>query len=157
MTKFPVTQSIKHLNFDYFEIRTVNIRIKLCMTTTTRCHVMLMMQTYHESSEDSPSCISIEVLHHVLKNVLRITTDERVSFMKWMQYHGYLIIQEIYQGDPYILEDFHKYYLVNGQHCALKSSTINTINLFMDANQNKSEDIGPSFSIFSFHYIPRIQ
>ena len=82
-----------------------------------------MMQTYHqsiqESSEDSPSSNSIQVLHHVLKNVLRITTDERVSFTKWMQYHGYLIILEVYQGDPYILEDFHKYYLVNGQHCAL--------------------------------------
>ena len=71
------------------------------------------------------------MLHHVLKNVLGITTDESVFFTKWMQYHGYLIIQEVYHGDPYILEDFHKYYLVNGQHCALKSSTINTISLFI--------------------------
>ena len=31
---------------------------------------------------------------------------------------------------PYILEDFHKYYIVNGQLCALKYSTINTLNLF---------------------------
>ena len=80
---------------------------------------MLTMQTYHqsvqESSEDSPSSNSIQVLHHVLKNVLRITTDERVSFTKWMQYHGYLIIQDVYQGYPYIWEDFCKYYLVNGQ------------------------------------------
>ena len=55
-------------------------------TTTTRCHGMLMMQAYHqsiqESSEDSPSSNPIQMLHHVLKNVLRITPDERVSFFK---------------------------------------------------------------------------
>ena len=65
---------------------------------------MLMMQPYcqsiHESSEDSPSSNSVQVLHHVLKNVLRITTDQRVSFTKWMQYHGYLFIQESCEGVP---------------------------------------------------------
>ena len=93
-----------------------------------------MMQPYQqsiqESNEDSPSANPIQVLHHVLKNVLRITTDERVSFSKWMQDSGYLIVQEICEGVPYILKDFHKYYIVNGQHCALKSSTINTMELF---------------------------
>ena len=57
-------------------------------------------------------------------------TDERVSFTVSMQYKGYLIIQDICEGVPYILEDFHGYYIVNGQHCALESSTINTMELF---------------------------
>ena len=74
--------------------------------------------------------VPAQSIHHVLKNVLRITTDERVSFTKWMQYQGYLIIQDICEGVPYILEDFHKYYIVNRQHCTLKSSTINTMELF---------------------------
>ena len=95
---------------------------------------MLMMQPYQqsiqESNEDPPSSSSIQVLHHVLKKVLRITTDERVSFTKWMQYQGYLIIQDICEGVPYILEDFHIYCIVNGQLCVLKYSTINTLNLF---------------------------
>ena len=60
---------------------------------------MLMMPTYHqpieESSEDSSSSNSIQVIHHVLKNGLRITTDERVSFLKWMEYNGYPNIQEM--------------------------------------------------------------
>ena len=60
---------------------------------------MLMMQTYHwppdESSKDSPSSKPIQLIHHVLKNVLRITTNERVSFLKWMQYNVYTNIQEI--------------------------------------------------------------
>ena len=47
-----------------------------------------------------------------------------------MQYHGYLIIQELCEGVLYILEDFHKYYIVNGQLCVLKYSTINTLNVF---------------------------
>ena len=41
-----------------------------------------MMQPYQksiqESKEDPPSSSSIQVLHHVLKNVLMATTDERV-------------------------------------------------------------------------------
>ena len=92
-----------------------------------------MMQPYHqsiqESSEDSPSSNSIQVLHCVLKNVLRKTTDETVSFTKWMQYHGYLSIQELCEGVPYRLEDFHKYYIVNGHLRVLKYSTRNTLNL----------------------------
>ena len=63
-----------------------------------------MMQTYHqsiqESSEDSPSSNSIQAMHHVLNNVSRITTDERVSFSKWLEYNGFPNIQEL-------CEDFH--------------------------------------------------
>ena len=70
---------------------------------------MLMMQTYHQSiqepSEDSSSSSPIQVLHHVLKNVLKTTTDERVSFSKWMQYNGYFNTQDIYEGLPFRLED----------------------------------------------------
>ena len=119
-----------------------------------------MMQTYHqsiqESSEDSPSSNSIHVIHHVLKIVLRITTDERVSFTKSMQYHGYLIIQNICEGVPYILEDFHKYYIVNGQHCALKSFTINTIKLFtswmLTRRNQKRFDLPSKFFLFQTYH-----
>ena len=52
-----------------------------------------MMQPYqqssHGSNEKSPSSHSKQLLHHVLKNDLRITTDERVSFSKWMEYNHY--------------------------------------------------------------------
>ena len=77
---------------------------------------MLMMQPYQQSIQESkeypPSSSSIQVLHHVVKNVLMTTTDERVSFTKWMQYQGYCIIQDICEGVPYILEDFHRYYII---------------------------------------------
>ena len=114
MTKFPVSQHIQNFEFfDYLNFEQSIQRFKLCPTNTTRCHGMLMMQTYQqsiqESNEDSTSPHPIQVLHHVLKNVLRITTDERVSFTKWMQYHGYLVIQDIREGVPYILEAFHRY------------------------------------------------
>ena len=91
-----------------------------------------MMQTYHQSIQEF-SEDPFQVLHHVLKNVLRITTDERCFFSKWMQYNGYYNIQEVCGGLPCRLKDLLKYsdYIVNGQHCALNSSTLNTILLFI--------------------------
>ena len=72
-----------------------------------------MMQCYQQSSqgscEDSPSSNPIQVLHHVLKNVLWITTDERVSFSKWMEYNGYPNIHELCEGLPYRLKDLDEY------------------------------------------------
>ena len=51
---------------------------------------MVIMQPYQPSSqgfsEESPSSHSKQVLHHILNNVLKITTDDRVSFPKWMEY-----------------------------------------------------------------------
>ena len=81
---------------------------------------MLMMQTYQqsiqESNEDSASSNPIQLLHHVLKNILRITTDERVSFSKWMQYSGYHNAQDICEGLPVRLEELLEFsdYIVNG-------------------------------------------
>ena len=102
----------------------------------------------------------IQVLHHVLKNVLRISTDERVSFSKWMQYSGYANIQEICEGLPCRLKDLLRYsdYIVNGQHYALKSSTLNTILLFISwmSTRTNWNIISTFFSIFSFTYISRI-
>ena len=58
-----------------------------------------MMQTYHqsiqESSGDSPSSNPFQVIHHVLKNVLGLFADERVSFSKWMEYNDYPNIHEL--------------------------------------------------------------
>ena len=49
---------------------------------------MLMMQPYQQSSQGSgeelPKSHSKQLLHHGVKNVLRITTDERVSFSNGM-------------------------------------------------------------------------
>ena len=66
---------------------------------------MLMMQPYQQSSQGSgeelPKSHSKQLLHHGVKNVLRITTDERVSFSKWMEYNGYPNIHELSEGLPY--------------------------------------------------------
>ena len=84
-----------------------------------------MMQTYQKSnqgsSEKSPSSHSKQLLHHVLKNALRITTDERVSFSKWMEYNDYHNIHELCDDLHFELKHIHDYsdYIVNGQHCAL--------------------------------------
>ena len=41
------------------------------------------------SNEDSISPNSMQVMHHVINNVLMIEEDEIVSFSKWMEYRGY--------------------------------------------------------------------
>ena len=85
---------------------------------------MLMMQTYQQSSqgssEKSPTSHSTQLLHHGLKIVLRITTDERVSFSKSMEYHLYHNIHELCEELPFGLHLIHKYsdYIVNGQDYA---------------------------------------
>ena len=96
-----------------------------------------MMQPYQQSSqgssEKSPSSHSKQLLHHVLKNVLRITTDERVSFSKWMEYNHYHNIHELCEELPFGLKDLYDCsdYIVNGQHCVLKLSTMHKIKLFI--------------------------
>ena len=80
-----------------------------------------MMQTYQQSSqgssEKSPSSQSKQLLHHVLKNVLRITTDESVSFSEWMEYHCYHNIHELCEELPFCLHFIHEYsdYIVHAQ------------------------------------------
>ena len=83
----------------------------------------------------------IQVLHHVLKNVLKITTDERVSFSKWMKSNHYHNIHELCEDLPFGLKDLYECsdYIVNGQHCALKSSTPkhSIVAHLLDSRQNK--------------------
>ena len=82
---------------------------------------MLMMQPYQQcsqgSSEESPSSHSKQLLLHALKNVLRITTGERVSFTKWMEYNHYHNIRELCEELPFGLHFIHNYsdYTVNRQ------------------------------------------
>ena len=101
------------------------------------CHGMLMMQPYQQSnlgsSEKSRSSHSKQLLHHVLKNVLRISTDARISFPNWMEYNYYHNMHELCEELLLVLKDLHDYsdYIVNGQHCTLKPSTMNTIELFI--------------------------
>ena len=91
-----------------------------------------MMQPHEQSSqgssEKSPSSLSKQLLHHVLKNILKITTNERVSFSKWMEHQHYHNLHELCENLPFGLDFIHDYsdYIVNGQHCALESSTLNT-------------------------------
>ena len=56
---------------------------------------MLMMQTYHQSIQEAIEdihCSNPQVLHHVLKNVLGLFVDERVSCSNWMKYNNYINI-----------------------------------------------------------------
>ena len=107
------------------------------LTTTTRFHGMLMMQPCQQSSqgssEKSPSSHSKQLLHHVLKNVLNINTDDRVSFPKWMKYMHYHYINELCYDLQFELKHIHDYsdYILNGQHCPLKFATMNKIKLFI--------------------------
>ena len=45
-----------------------------------------------------------------------------------MEYNGYPNIHELCEGLPYEVKNLHEYsdYIVNGKHCALTSSTMNT-------------------------------
>ena len=91
------------------------------------------MKPYQQSSQgsmrESPSSHSKQLLHHVLKKVLRITTDERVSFSKWMEYNHYHNIQEQCEELPFLFKDLDECsdYIVNGQHCVQKLSTLSKI------------------------------
>ena len=53
---------------------------------------MLMMQTYHqsiqESSEDSPSSNSIQVIHDDSNNVFQVYPTDRASVQKWIEIHA---------------------------------------------------------------------
>ena len=74
-----------------------------------------------ESNEDSPSSNSIQVIHHVLKNVPKITAVDRVSFPKWMECMHYHNIKELCDDLQFELKYIHDCsdYIVNGQNCEL--------------------------------------
>ena len=84
-------------------------------------------------SEKSPSSHSKQLLHHVLKNILKIDQDERVSFSKWMEYNYFHRIHELCHDLQFELNHIHDYYdyIVNGQHCALNISTMNKSKLLI--------------------------
>ena len=94
---------------------------------------MLMMQTFQESiqesSEDSPSSNSIQVIHHVFNNVLEIFPVDRVSVPKWMEDMHYHNINKLCDDLQFELKYIHDYsdYIVNGQNCELKFSIMNKI------------------------------
>ena len=98
---------------------------------------MLLMQTYHqssqESSEDPPSSNSIQVIHHVFINVLNIFPTDRVSVPKWMEYMNYYNINELCDDLQFELKHIHDYsdYIVNGQYCELKFSIMGKIGSFV--------------------------
>ena len=102
---------------------------------------MLMMPTYHQSSqgssERSPNSHSKQALHHVLKNILKIDQDERVSFSKWMEYHDFYHLHELCHDLQFNFDHIHDYsdYIVNGQHGALKFSTMNKLELLISLIQ----------------------
>ena len=74
---------------------------------------MLMMQIFlesiQESSEDSPSYDSMQVIHHVFSNVLEIIAVDRVSVPKWMEYMHYHNINELCDDLQFELECIHYY------------------------------------------------
>ena len=76
-------------------------------------------ESIQESSEDSPSSNSIQVIHHIFYNVLEIIAVDRVSVPKWMKYMHYHNINELCDLH-FELEYIHGYndYIVTGQHCA---------------------------------------
>ena len=82
---------------------------------------MVMTQPCQQSSQGSsgksPSSHSMQVLHHVLKNVLKITTDDRVSFPKCIEYMDYHNINDLCDDLQFELKHIHDYgdYIVNGQ------------------------------------------
>ena len=98
---------------------------------------MLVIQTYQQSSqgssEKSPNSHSKQLLHHVLKNILKIDQDERVSFSKRMEYHWFYHIHELCHDLQFKLDHIHDYsdYILKGQHCALKFSTMNNLKLLI--------------------------
>ena len=66
-------------------------------------------ESIQESSEDSPSSNSVQLIHHILKNVLKITAVDRVSFPKWMEYMHYHNINELYDDLQFELKYIHDY------------------------------------------------
>ena len=98
---------------------------------------MLMIQTYHlssqGSSEDSPSSHPIQLIHHVFNNVMEVFATDRFSIPKWKEYMCYHNINELCDDLQFGLEYIHDYsdYIVNGQNCELKYSTMHKISQFI--------------------------
>ena len=89
-----------------------------------------MTKPYQQSSqgsiEKSPSSHSthlLQVLHHVLKNILKISKHERVPFSKWMEYMASHNVNDLCDDLQFELKHIHDLsdYIVDGQHCAPKT------------------------------------
>ena len=108
-------------------------------------------QSSQGSGEKSPSSHSKQLLHHVLKDVVKINQDGRVSFSKWIDYNDYHNIHKLCDDLHFELENIHDYsdYIVNGQHCALKFATMNKIKLFISwMSTRKKTHVNFLLSIF---------
>ena len=120
---------------------------------------MLKMQTFHqsiqESSVDSPSSNSIQVIHHVFNNVLEIIEVDRTSVPNWMECMHYHNINELCDDLQFELEYIHHYndYIVNGQHCELKFSTMGRIRLFISWMSTRKK--GNTFQVSSQYHLSR--
>ena len=86
-----------------------------------------------ESSNDSPSSNSIQVIHHVSSNVFQVSPIDRASVPKWIEYMYYHNINELCDDLQFELEYIHHYsdYNVNGKHCELKFSTMGTLSMLI--------------------------
>ena len=94
---------------------------------------MVMMQPYQqsfqESSEESLSSNSIQVIHHIFNNVMQVYPTDRASVPKWMEYMHCYNINELCDELQFEFEYIHDYsdYIVNGQHCELIVSIMGKI------------------------------
>ena len=122
-----------------------------------------MIKTYHqsiqESCEDSPSSNPIQVLHHVLKNLLKITTDERASLSNGCN-TMVIAIPKTY------VKDFHLDWKISLSSVPTLWTTLcpkifhpkhNIVVHLLDSRHNKWRQNSTISSIFSFPYISRIQ
>ena len=115
-----------------------------------------MMQPYQqcseESSEKSLSSNSIQVIHHVFNNVWEVYTTDRFSNPKWMEYMHCHNINELCDDLQFELEYIHDYsdYIVNGQKCELKYSTMHKIMQFIRWMSTKKKKTHSNFLLSTF-------
>ena len=121
-----------------------------------------MTQTYKHSSqgssEKSPSSHSKQVLHHVLKNVMKIRNDEKVPFSKWMEYMAYDNVIDLCDDLQFELKHIHNLSdnIVDEQYCALKFATMNKTKLFISwmSSRMKNKTIQLSSELSTFLPLP---
>ena len=113
---------------------------------------MLIIRTYHQSSQgsidNSLSSHSIQVIHYVFNNVLEVYASDRASVPKWMEYMHYHIINELCDDLQFELEYIHdcSEYIVNGQNCEQKISTMNKIWQFISWMSTRKKETKFQFS-----------
>ena len=99
-------------------------------------------ESIQESSKDSTTPNPIQVLHHVLNNVLKVKEHEVISISKWMKYMGYNNFTDLCVDLLFELNHVHVFsnYIVDGQYCALKFGTMNELKLFIKWMSTRMKD-----------------